>query len=77
MTFAEKVKYVRGVLLISQKELAKELGVSNVTINRWENGVINPALKSRNNVCGVQIVTKLHIQMSVKSAEEKHSKIRQ
>lgn len=36
MTFAEKVKYVRGVLLISQKELAKELGVSNVTINRWE-----------------------------------------
>ena len=43
MTFAEKVKYVRGVLLISQKELAKELGVSNVTINRWENGVINPA----------------------------------
>lgn len=26
MTFAEKVKYVRGVLLISQKELAKELG---------------------------------------------------
>lgn len=43
MTFAEKVKYVRGVLLISQKELAKELGVSNVTINRWEKGVINPA----------------------------------
>ena len=43
MTFAEKVKYVRGVLLISQKELAKELVVSNVTINRWENGVISPA----------------------------------
>ena len=43
MTFAEKVKYVRGVLLISQKDLAKELGVSNVTINRWENGVINPS----------------------------------
>ena len=47
MTFTEKVKYVRGVLLISQKELAKELGVSNITINRWENGVINPSfLKS-------------------------------
>ena len=43
MTFAENVKYVRGVLLISQKDLAKELGVSNVTINRWENGVINPS----------------------------------
>ena len=43
MTFAEKVKYVRGVLLISQKDLAKELGVSNVTIKRWENGVIKPS----------------------------------
>lgn len=36
MTFAEKVKYVRGKLLISQKDLAKALGVSNVTVNRWE-----------------------------------------
>ena len=43
MTFDEKVKYVRGELLISQKELANELGVSNVTINRWDNEVINQA----------------------------------
>ena len=43
MTFGEKVKYVRGTLLISQKDLAKELGVSNVTINRWEKGAINPS----------------------------------
>lgn len=50
MTFAEKVKYVRGVLLISQKELAKELGVSNVTINRWENGVINPAFLTEKKI---------------------------
>ena len=47
MTFAEKVKYVRGVLLISQKDLAKELGVSNVTINRWENGSYNPSRLAR------------------------------
>ena len=38
MTSAEKIKYVRGTLLISQKDLAKELGVSNVTMNRWEKG---------------------------------------
>lgn len=50
MTFAEKVKYVRGVLLISQKELAKELGVSNVTINRWENGVTNPAFLTEKKI---------------------------
>ena len=43
MTFGEKVKYVRFVLLISRTDIAKEIGVSNVTINRWENGVINPS----------------------------------
>ena len=36
MTFAEKVKYVRAKLLISQTELAKEMGVSFSTVNRWE-----------------------------------------
>lgn len=36
MTFAEKVKFVRAKLLISQKELAKQVGVSVVTVTRWE-----------------------------------------
>lgn len=43
MTFSEKVKYVRGKLIISQKDLAKELGVSNVTVNRWEMGRKSPS----------------------------------
>lgn len=43
MTFADKIKFIRGKLLISQKELAAELGVSNVTINRWETGKIKPS----------------------------------
>ena len=34
-------------------------------------------LNSTNNICGVQIVIKLHIQMSVKSVAEKHSKTHQ
>lgn len=38
MTFAEKVKFVRGKLLLSQEALAKEVGVSYPTLNRWENG---------------------------------------
>ena len=42
MRFADKVKTVRAKLLVSQKELAKELGVSYVTVSRWENGLINP-----------------------------------
>lgn len=39
MTFAEKVKCVRGKLLLSQEDLAKQVGVSFATVNRWEKGV--------------------------------------
>ncbi len=43
MNFAEKIKYVRTELKLSQEDLAKELGVSFATINRWENGSYNPS----------------------------------
>ncbi len=43
MRFADKVKYVRTRLKLSQEELARELGVSFATINRWENGSYNPS----------------------------------
>ena len=43
MNFAEKVKFVRTELKLSQEDLARELGVSFATINRWENGRYNPS----------------------------------
>ena len=43
MDFAEKVKFVRSQLKLSQEELAHELGVSVATINRWENGNYQPS----------------------------------
>lgn len=43
MTFAEKVKFARGKLQLSQIELAKLLNVTNVTINRWEVKGIKPS----------------------------------
>ena len=43
MNFAEKVKFVRTELKLSQEDLARELGVSFATINRWENGSYNPS----------------------------------
>ena len=46
MDFAEKVKYVRTTLKLSQEDFAHELGVSFATINRWENGNYNPDRKS-------------------------------
>ncbi|MEG1706772.1 MAG: helix-turn-helix transcriptional regulator, partial [Clostridia bacterium] len=44
MTFPDKVKKVRIKLYLTQAQLAKELGVSFATINRWENGHGEPNL---------------------------------
>lgn len=44
MDFKHKVLKVREHLLISQKNLAKELGVSFATINRLEKGHTQPSI---------------------------------
>ena len=41
------LKSLREKMLISQDELAKLLGVSFATVNRWENGHHEPTLKSK------------------------------
>lgn len=45
MTYAEKIKKLREVMLISQGELAGILSVSVVTVNRWENEKFEPTIK--------------------------------
>ncbi len=47
MTYAQKIKLLREKLFISQKELADMLGVSFVTVNRWETGKFNPTIKAK------------------------------
>lgn len=42
MVFKEKIKKVRIEIGYSQEQLARELGVSFATINRWENGKSEP-----------------------------------
>lgn len=44
MEFKEKIKFVRGELMISQEELAKRIGVSFSTVSRWELGKSVPQL---------------------------------
>lgn len=46
MTFGERVKQVRSELKLSQEDMAKELGVSFATINRWENGHTHPTYEA-------------------------------
>ena len=47
MTYPEKIKAVREKLLVTQEELAKELGVTPITICRWETGKVEPSMKAK------------------------------
>lgn len=47
MTFSEQVKSVRAKLLLSQEQLADKLGVSYVTISRWETKETEPSFLTR------------------------------
>lgn len=47
MTFAEKVKFARLKLYMSQETFAKEIGVSSATVNRWESKETPPRLISQ------------------------------
>ncbi|MGD8846187.1 MAG: helix-turn-helix transcriptional regulator [Desulfobacteraceae bacterium] len=41
------VKEVRRQLSLSQEDLARELGVSFATVNRWENSHVKPSKLAR------------------------------
>jgi DNA-binding transcriptional regulator YiaG len=41
------VKEVRRQLALSQEDLARELGVSYATVNRWENALSKPSKLAR------------------------------
>lgn len=43
--YADAIKELRNKMLLSQEEFAKVLGVSFVSINRWENGKHEPTIK--------------------------------
>jgi len=42
-SFAATVKEIRKQLALSQEDLARQLGVSYATVNRWENRQANPS----------------------------------
>ncbi|MCP4745187.1 MAG: helix-turn-helix transcriptional regulator [Desulfobacteraceae bacterium] len=46
--FSELVKKVRRQLNLSQEDLARTIGVSFATVNRWENGKTYPSKLARN-----------------------------
>ncbi|HQA19911.1 MAG TPA: helix-turn-helix transcriptional regulator [Bacilli bacterium] len=47
MRYDLAIKQLREKMLVSQEELAKTLGVSVVTVSRWETGKFIPTIKIR------------------------------
>lgn len=46
MAFSEDIKRIRRKAFMTQDEFAKEIGVSCITVTRWENGKAKPNLKA-------------------------------
>ena len=45
MKYKDMIIALRNKLIITQEELAQMLGVSYVSVNRWENGHHEPTIK--------------------------------
>lgn len=47
MTYSEKIRSARETLLMTQEEIAAELGVTPITVCRWETGKTEPSMKAK------------------------------
>jgi len=47
MDYIKLIRVLREHLLLTQEELAKEIGVSYASINRWENEKSNPSIRNK------------------------------
>ena len=45
MEYSNKIKLIREKMILTQEELALALGVSSVTVCRWETGKCEPTIK--------------------------------
>ena len=50
MDWSGIVKRIRNTLLVTQVELAEELGVSFATVNRWEKGHHEPTMTQKRKI---------------------------
>ena len=47
MEYPKLLKEYREKMFLSQEDLAQKLGISYVTVNRWENGKFEPTIKMK------------------------------
>lgn len=50
MDYSKSIKELRKKLIVSQAELAKMLGCSFASVNRWENGLHEPTYKMKRRI---------------------------
>ena len=50
MDYSKKIKEYRSKILLTQEELADKLGVTFISVNRWENGHHEPTMKVKRKV---------------------------
>ena len=49
------IKIIRTKLNLNQEQLASLMGVSPVTVNRWENGKANPSLMAQKQLYEISV----------------------
>jgi putative transcriptional regulator len=62
------VRELRSLMQLTQVQLATELGVAYETINRWENGHMNPSPLALRQISAV--ITNLSLSSSAKIRQE-------
>ena len=53
MDYPKLLKEYREKMFLSQEDLAQKLGVSYVTVNRWETGKFDPTIKMKKKLYGL------------------------
>ena len=76
MSYPEKIKFARETLLMTQEELALELGVTPITVCRWETGKVEPSIKAKKAFPLTRIManTKEQISRNMRSNKSKDTK---
>lgn len=62
MEYKNMIKSLREKLIISQEELANMLGVSLVSVNRWENGHHEPTIKIKRELVKLMKENKIEVK---------------
>lgn len=62
MNYPELIRIYREKKFLTQEDLARLLGVSTVTVNRWENGKFEPTMKMKRKLFNLFVSAKMNVE---------------